>query len=111
MKSEIQIKRTVIHADYAQMQTNLFDGKLVLRFEDRKSTDRVVLRLDEDDVQILLGHLLLNDPDPTPKIHGLFRNYPRLHRLLTEALLTFDNEAGGETMNIKTAPAEKEEQP
>lgn len=111
MKSQIQIKKTVIHSDFCQMQTNIWDGKLALRFEDRHSTDRVIFHLDEDDVQILLGHLLLNDPNPHPKLHALFRQYPRLHRLLTESLLTFDTEAGGQTMNLEAASAGKEEQP
>jgi len=111
MKSEIQIKKTVIHSDFAQMQTNFFNEKLVLRFEDRHSSDRVIFHLDEDDVQIMLGMLLLNDPNPIPKLHALFLYNKRLHCLLTESLLTFDTEAGGQTMNLEAAAAEKEEQP
>lgn len=83
----------------------------MLRFEDRHSTDRVVFHLDDDDVQVLLKDLLLNDPNPQPKLHAIFRQYKRLHRLLTESLLTFDTEAGGQTMNLEAAPAGKEEQP
>ncbi len=111
MKSEIKIKRTIIHSDYSQLQTNLIDGTLRLNFADRGSDDWVRFYLGEDDIQIMLGMLLLNDPNPIPKLHALFRYYKRLHSLLTESMLTFDTEAGGQTMNLEAASAEKEEQP
>ncbi len=44
-----------------------------------------------------------------PTLHQAFKKYPRLKNALTEALLTFDTEAGGKTMNLAAAAAEKEE--
>ncbi len=46
-----------------------------------------------------------------PTIHQAFRKFPKLKEAFTEALLTFDTEAGGQTMNLQAAPAGKEEQP
>jgi hypothetical protein len=110
MKSEIQIKRTVIHSDYMLMTTRLINGKLSLYFADRHSEDFVRFHLSDEEIQILLRNCLLEQPNRITNLHAIFRDYPSLKRLLTEALLTFDTEAGGETMNLETATAEEEEQ-
>jgi len=44
-------------------------------------------------------------------LHKTFRSDPEFKELCTEALLTFDTEAGGQTMNLEAADVEKEEQP
>ncbi len=111
MTSEIKIKRTIIRSDYTQMHSDFRSEKLTIQFADKHSDDWVRFHLDEKEMEIMLRHLLLEDPNPTPKLHSLFRMYPRLHSLLTEALLTFDTEAGGKTMDLQAAPAGKEEQP
>ena len=49
--------------------------------------------------------------DLIPLFHQIFRASPEFKETVTEALLTFDTEAGGQTMNLETAAAEKEEQP
>lgn len=49
--------------------------------------------------------------DLIPLLHQIFRASPEFKTTVTEALLTFDTEAGGQTMNLKSAPAGKEEQP
>ena len=56
-----------------------------------------------------LNHLGQNAMQPT--LHACFKKYPKLKQAFTEALLTFDTEAGGQTMNLETATAEEEEQP
>lgn len=38
----------------------------------------------------------------TKALHLAWRESPNFHRICTEALLTFDTEAGGETMNLST---------
>jgi len=44
-------------------------------------------------------------------LHRTFLEAPEFKDVCTEALLTFDTEAGGQTMNLEAAAAGKEEQP
>lgn len=46
-------------------------------------------------------------------LHRAFRQFPAFRRICTEALLTFDTEAGGTPIDTTTPAAEpeKEEQP
>ena len=112
MKSEIKNKDNTVQSRYSQLQTFRINGKLVLHFADiNKYDDSVHFHLNATDVSNILAHLLLNDPKPIPKLHSLFRQYPNMHKMLTECLLTFDTENGGQTMNLKSDPAGKEEQP
>jgi hypothetical protein len=111
MKSEIKTGKSVIHSNYNQLQTKRIDGKLVLFFTDKASENSVRFHLNKNDVQIMLAHLFLNASKPIPILHNLFRQYPSLRNVLTEALLTFDTEAGGETMNLEAEESGKEEQP
>ena len=49
--------------------------------------------------------------DLIPLLHQIFRVSPEFKASATEALLTFDTEAGGKTMNLESADAGKEYQP
>lgn len=60
-----------------------------------------------DDGACILG----DDESLTVLLHRAFRDVPEFKRICTEALLTFDTENGGQTMNLEAASAEKEEQP
>lgn len=44
-------------------------------------------------------------------LHRTFLEAPEFKEVCTEALLTFDTEDGGKTMNLEAADVEKEEQP
>ena len=111
MKSFLITKSSTSRSRYSQLQTKLIKGHLVLTFADLASDDRREFHLNAKDVRNMLAHLILNDPKPIQKLHSLMRQYPNLQRMLTESLLTFDTENGGQTMNLKSAPAGKEEQP
>jgi hypothetical protein len=102
MKSEIKNRFNTTQSRYSQLQTSRINGKIVLHFADINNyDDSVHFHLNGNDVRNMLAHLLLNDPKPIPKLHSLFRQYPNMHRMLTECLLTFDTEAGGKTMDLK----------
>lgn len=60
----------------------------------------------DDEGDISAGHQLAF----TQIMHDEWRNYPDFHRICTEALLTFDTEAGGQSMNLSApAPAPEKE--
>lgn len=44
-------------------------------------------------------------------LHAVFKELPDFKETCTEALLLFDTEAGGQSMDLQSAPAEKEAQP
>ena len=55
---------------------------------------------------------MIADKDLLMKLfHRAFRENPEFKDACTEALLTFDTEAGGETMNLEAEESGKEEQP
>ena len=60
-----------------------------------------------DDGACIIG----NEKSLIALLHKAFREAPDFKAICTSALLTFDTEAGGETMNLEAATAEKEEQP
>lgn len=110
MTSKIQIKKTVIHSKYALMDSGITSiGKIQLIFADQHSNDSAFFALDQDEAAKMIAWILLSDKKAVvPFLHELFRAYPNVKSRITESLLTFDTEAGGTTMQLEAAPAEKE---
>lgn len=53
-------------------------------------------------LSILLSTLaLIGEPALVAALHAAFKKYPHLKKVFTEALLTFDTEDGGKTMDLK----------
>ena len=111
MKSKIQIKRTVIHSEYTLMDSGITPiGKIKLILADKHSNDSAFFELNQDEAAKMIAWILLSNEEAIlPFLHELFKNYPKVKSRITEALLTFDTEAGGTTMQLEAAPAGKEE--
>jgi hypothetical protein len=74
--------------------------------------NKTLIDIRHTDEEITGSFTIIGNPeDLIPLLHQIFRVSPEFKATVTESLLTFDTEAGGQTMNLKSAPAGKEEQP
>lgn len=62
------------------------------------------------DEEITGSFTIIGNPENLiPLFHKIFRFSPEFKSTVTEALLTFDTEAGGQTMDLKSEAAVKED--
>lgn len=75
----------------------------------KKNTTHIHIQQDDDEIT---GSFMIRGSreELIPLLHRIFRFSQEFKETCTEALLTFDTEAGGKTMNLLSAQAGKEEQ-